>query len=82
MTTPNTTAAEKPAEHTASDVAKVAGQLVAILQPLPPPMQIRALGATATMLGIDKEQRGRSTTQTQQRPSGNGSSNQNRSTNR
>jgi len=72
--TGNTTANEKPPETTAADVAKVSGQLVAILQPLPPAMQIRALGATATMLGIDKEQRSRQ--QTQQRSGNSNGSNQ------
>lgn len=76
--TGNATANEKPPETTAADVAKVSGQLVAILQPLPPAMQIRALGATATMLGIDKEQRSRQ--QPQQR-SGNSNGN-NQRTNR
>lgn len=83
MTTTNSTSketsTEKPAETTAADVAKISGQLVAILQGLSPQMQIRALGATATLLGIDKEQR-RSGTQQQQRTT-NGNS-QNRSGNR
>lgn len=66
---------EKPPEPSASDVAKVSGQLVATLQGLPPTMQLRALGATATILGLDKEQRRSGSTQ-QQRTNTNNNSNQ------
>lgn len=80
MTTTNSKDAstEKPAETTAttaSSVAKIVGQLVVILEPLPPAMQIRALGATATTLGIDKEQRRSGGTQQQQRSTNGGSQN-------
>lgn len=82
MSTTNSKAeatADKPAETTAADAAKISGQLVSILQGLTPQMQIRALGATATLLGIDKEQRRGSSQQQQRTTNGN---NQNRSGNR
>lgn len=63
---------EKPPEPTAADVAAVSGKLVGVLQGLPPVMQLRALGATATILGLDKEQR-RSGSSTQQQRSNNNS---------
>ena len=60
-------AAEKPPEPSAKDVANVAGKLVDILQSLPATLQLRALQATATMLGIDKDNRSRSNGTSQQR---------------
>lgn len=76
----NAPANEKPPEPTAADVATVAGKLVGILQALPPGMQIRALGATATLLGIDKEQR--RAAPPQQRTNNTNGSNQNRNNSR
>jgi hypothetical protein len=76
--TTSATPAEKPPEPTAADVAKVSGQLVSILQGLSPQMQIRALTAAATLLGVDKEQRSRSGSSQQQRSNNNSNRSQQR----
>lgn len=65
---------EAPTPPTAQDVAKATGEIVKILLPLPPAFQLRALGAAATTLGVDKESRSRTNnTTTQQRSNNNGS---------
>lgn len=67
----NKPASDKPPEPSAKDVAATAAVLVDKLAPLPPALQLRALQAAATMLGIDKSERGRASTTSQQRSSNN-----------